>query len=248
MIKTTSSANAPPSSPVSSYRVVGRVLMSDDTPIGGARVAYRGAGETGSALTDSAGYFVMGLSNGTYALTAGGGGYVAESIVVTVNGSDLDATLHGAFHLSKLGDTYAVEGRVLAPAGAPVDGARVAYQGPGANGSVDTDAQGYFAFYPPNGTYVLTVTDAGYQAGSKDVTVNGSSVDSTLHGAFRLLRIAFRVVANIPLGPFTSGMVYDREKGELFVTDGNNVSVVNDSTNTVESTIPIGNGPGRTGL
>ncbi|MGC2034912.1 MAG: hypothetical protein WA761_05650, partial [Thermoplasmata archaeon] len=34
-----------------------------------------------------------------------------------------------------------------------------------------------------------------------------------------------------------------REKGELFVTDGNNVSVVNDSTNTVESTISIGNGP-----
>ncbi len=53
-----------------------------------------------------------------------------------------------------------------------------------------------------------------------------------------------KVVVTIPVGSGPGGVAYDSGKGEVFVTDGNNVSVISDANNKVVVTIPVGSGPG----
>jgi len=51
------------------------------------------------------------------------------------------------------------------------------------------------------------------------------------------------VIASVPLATLPQDLAFDSAKGEVFVTDGNNVSVISDVTNAVTGTIHVGMSP-----
>lgn len=157
------------------YSVSGRVVGSSGNPINLAAVAYSGSGLSGTTSSDSAGYFMAHLPNGSYVLTASGTGYTSVSKDVTVSGANVVA---GRFTLSPSGTPTAYEaaGRVVNSSGDPIVGATISTLLNGSTTSVLTNGMGYFVIYLPNGSYELTISAAGYVSQTTSVTVAGANV------------------------------------------------------------------------
>ena len=157
------------SSAPSDYAVSGTVTANGTgTPLAGATVAASGGPSTG---TNSTGAYSLPLANGTYDLTASAPGYLARTASVTVAGAPL--THDFALSPAPPGE-YSLSGLISSAAtGLPVSGASVALSG----GSSTTSAgDGTYAFTVVNGSYVVTVTDPGYQARSAGVSIAGADV------------------------------------------------------------------------
>jgi len=129
-------------------------------PVAGATVTANGY----SAITDSSGaYVIPDVPIGTYTVTASAEKYVNQSKTATVT-ADTTTTLD--FALVPLNGT--LSGVVTdSSTGNPISGATVT-----ANGvSVSTGADGSYSIELAPGTYMVTVSAAGYESSSETVTV-----------------------------------------------------------------------------
>jgi len=167
-------------------------------PISSAVVSYPAGGTTYSATTDGNGmYTLSGVVEGTYSVTAGGTGYVSQTLAVSL-GPGAGVTQN--WSLSPLPGS--IIGQVIdAQTGLSVSGATLSYNSGGVTVSATSDVNGNYTLTGvPEGTYSLTASAAGFASQSTQVTVGPGS---TLTQNFAL----------VPLAGTISGQVTDGGTG-----------------------------------
>ena len=155
------------------YSVSGNVYISGTaTGIAGATVTLSTSPAQEYTTSSTGAYSSAGVANGTYTITASIAGYVANSSIVTISGQDVSKDI---YLLVSGPAIYTLTGHVyIAGTTTGVSGATVTLS-PGDLTST-TDATGAYSFGGvANGTYMITVTEGGYQAGTATVTVSGQS-------------------------------------------------------------------------
>ncbi|MGC2290070.1 MAG: YncE family protein [Thermoplasmata archaeon] len=99
------------------------------------------------------------------------------------------------------------------------------------------------------GTYTVTETSTNHDAGGTNrADALGLFAFANKKAGFIDMRLAaIRIVATIPVGTGPQGMAYDSAKGEVFVWNAlsSNVSVIDDATNEIVATIPVGSSTGQ---
>ena len=150
--------------------VTGTVTDRNGTPIANAQV---GAG-VAATTTDAQGRYLLNLTNGTYALTAGGAGYPPVTRTIVVAGP-----LPGVDFVLRPPAFYGISGTVVdSRSGHPIVGVVVVVEGAyGYLASNRTDGRGVFVLAAPNGSNYLSVDPpAGYVGLATHVAVDGGPV------------------------------------------------------------------------
>ncbi|WP_256762422.1 carboxypeptidase regulatory-like domain-containing protein [Cohnella sp. WQ 127256] len=152
--------------------VTGFVFGPGNSPIDGASVSIGNI----SAVTDSTGkYTLSNVLAGSQTVSVSSTGYNAGTATVTVTaGQSVSA---GNIVLTPVQTTGTVTGAVYGPGNSPINGASVSIGGI----SAVTGAQGqYTLINVPAGSQTITVTRAGYNNGTANVTVTaGQSVSAS---------------------------------------------------------------------
>ena len=144
-------------------------VTDDDTgdPISGAEIDIDGNNLT----TDGTGEATIDLPDGTYSYSVTASGYQSTSGNVSVSGSDV--TVNVGLE-PELPDEYTVTFTVTdAITADPISGANVSIDG----NNLTTNSSGEATIDLPDGTYSYTITAAGYQNSSGNVTVSGANVN-----------------------------------------------------------------------
>jgi hypothetical protein len=168
--------------PVATYPVNGTIYsVSTGGPIPGATVYANSSNASTVAPTNSTGAFSTGLENGSYVLTAFAAGFRNASRIVNVTGARLTGVDLGLIPKIVLPPpsmfNYTVSGLAqVYPSGAPAAGATVFANNSSAGPEVrligEVSANGTFALSLGDGTYLLTVTDRGYDPAATVVSVD----------------------------------------------------------------------------
>lgn len=149
------------------YAVHGTVTdLTEEVPIPLANVSIVATGL--AELTGPNGSYQFGVPNGSYRIHVARPGYVPQTVPVTVAGASVRCDV--ALALAH----FPLAGRVVTRAnGSAVSGANVSLSG---GAWQITNASGAFTFQVPNGTYMVRVTDAGYETLEQNVTVDGRPI------------------------------------------------------------------------
>jgi hypothetical protein len=148
------------------YTLSGTVTYaSNGSAVAGAQVALTLGS---SMITGAGGEFSFSVTNGSYTLKVTMVGYVAQTVPLTITGSNLIKDVS----LSPF--TYLATGLVSnASSGEPIPGAEVAVAG---GLAVTTDAAGKYSLTLANGTYSLAVSASGYQRTAGQISISGAPV------------------------------------------------------------------------
>ncbi|MGA7923133.1 MAG: carboxypeptidase regulatory-like domain-containing protein, partial [Thermoplasmata archaeon] len=154
---------------VTPFKITGTVTSSlTGKPLVGAAVNIRSGPST---TTSSSGAYSLGVSKGTYTVSATLAGYVGASAQVTVTKANV---VHN-FALAQL--NYTINGTVrYASNGTPDRSATVELMAGSLHSTVSVNSMGGFAFSEPNGTYSLEVSQTGYAPQTASITVSGKNV------------------------------------------------------------------------
>lgn len=144
-------------------------------PVPVATVSYTAGGATNSAITDANGkYALSGVIEGSYSITAGGSGYVSQTVGVSVGPA---ASMTQNWSLSPLPGS--ISGRVTdATTGLAASGATVSYGAGGVTVSATSDLNGNYTLSGvQEGSYTVTASGSGFASQWASVTVGpGSAV------------------------------------------------------------------------
>jgi outer membrane protein assembly factor BamB len=164
------------------FKVTGRAVYSNDSPVYGATASVPSGGKTLTSITDSGGYWSISVPDGAYTFSVSLTGYITATAQVTVNGAAVycghNVLVRGA---SK---TYSVTGGVEnASSKAAISGATISTTVAGSPVNATSNSAGNFTLSLPNGTYSLLAAASGYQSSTFSVTVHGAAIFA---GTFRL--------------------------------------------------------------
>ncbi len=157
------------------FNVSGTVQSSVTAlPIAGATVSALGGGGNFSRLAGPDGSFSIALPNGSYTLSASAIGFLSSTQAVTVAGASVAGVVLRLNPVVVPLADFEVNGSIYTyPTNAPVAGATVAINVTGPHNSTASSATGNYTFSVTNGTYLLSVTAAGFHPASTNLTITG---------------------------------------------------------------------------
>ena len=230
------------------YTIVGQIVDDADDGLDGVLVTLSGDASdtytTGSGSFRSGIYHFIGLSNGDYTVTPTKTGYTFvadhEDVTIAYDSEIVDDMVGTAVWL--------VSGYILDGDSDGIESVTVTLSGDD-DDTDTTDANGYYSFTLPDGSYTVTPTKATYSfsANHEDVTVSGAAVTvDTMVGTTG-------TYISLPITwtwPEALGTIFDGGWSTVRATDAINKS--NDGVATLEGWNPYdttyANGPTPPGL
>ncbi len=156
--------------PPSSARIIGHMIDGNGVALDNVGATAAGGGKSTTAVSDAGGFFLLGLSPGSYALAFSKSDYQAppDTLVTLAAGKTLD---FGKVLMIKA--QGALSGTITNDKGVPLSGCQVSIQSPPGvevRGLLSDD-KGAFAVFLAPGAYVVAVSRTGFASDRKSVQI-----------------------------------------------------------------------------